>query len=225
MTCFRRLALICLCALLCACAHWQTRPFPVLTTNRDFAQLAAQQQWRVVYKGEAHALQGIVQIGEQRVILVLLDSFGQRVATFTAAGAIHSRLEAAEPQARFTNSRLEAAQPQVFSTDSRLKAAGPRALRIERHKRHPVQPILEPLWEALQLSLWPAADLRDALAPPWEIRTGEGRREIFFSGILAAVIAHESADPWQGVTRYNNYRHGFQLTLESRLLQSTGRLD
>lgn len=67
--------------LLSSCALFAPQRFPLLLTNSDYSRVVAQQQWLLDYRGQTQRLQAMVELTETQLTLVLLDSFGQRIAT------------------------------------------------------------------------------------------------------------------------------------------------
>ncbi|ACE86208.1 DUF3261 domain-containing protein [Cellvibrio japonicus] len=92
-------------------------------------------------------------------------------------------------------------------------------LHVERHLSHPATRQLPDLLQAWQFGFWPLADLQ-GVDPRWVFSEGNGRREVYFSGILRATIerlavnenkagdsgpqaASGLLNPWQGSLSYN----------------------
>jgi hypothetical protein len=89
-----------------------------------------------------------------------------------------------------------------------------------RHPMLPAQVRGEDVLEDLQLTLWPAGALRQALPAGWGIEEGESERTLFWSGTPVTVIRYGAEPRWSGRIELSNLRHGYRLTINSVLTPS-----
>ncbi|RXZ36902.1 DUF3261 domain-containing protein [Oxalobacteraceae bacterium CAVE-383] len=96
-----------------------------------------------------------------------------------------------------------------------------KELKTWRHFMLPPQVRGEDVLEDLQLTLWPAAALRAALPPGWDIQdAAEGagtaqRRTLSLEGRPITVIDYPGARRWGGKVVLNNLRYHYRLTIVS----------
>ena len=96
-------------------------------------------------------------------------------------------------------------------------------LDVQVHESHALNGHWTTLAQSLQFIYWPLADLQQQGAEGWNFATGEGVRQVYFSGILAGHVDYLDANPWQGTVRYTNNKSDLRLVIESRQLQSQKR--
>jgi hypothetical protein len=98
-----------------------------------------------------------------------------------------------------------------------------KELKTWRHFMLPAQVRGEDVLEDLQLTLWPAAAIRAALPPDWEVhdsQTGNAtgvamRRTLSFEQQPITTIDYPSAQRWSGKVVLNNLRYRYRLTITS----------
>lgn len=96
-----------------------------------------------------------------------------------------------------------------------------KELKTWRHFMLPPQVRGEDVLEDLQLTLWPAAPLRAALPPGWDLndtRHGDApgqRRTLSFEGQPITVIDYPGAQRWGGKVVLTNLRYHYRLTIVS----------
>ncbi len=89
----RWLVLLTALALLAGCSALQS--VPPLTPPLPEQSQQARQQWLLDYRGETHRLQAVVESGPEQMRVLLLDSFGRRLAIIHYAGG-QVRVEASQ---------------------------------------------------------------------------------------------------------------------------------
>jgi hypothetical protein len=90
--------------------------------------------------------------------------------------------------------------------------------RVLQSWRHPMLPAKlrgEDILEDLQLALWPAEAIREALPPGWRIEE-RGRRRTLSLGDQPVMVIDYSGEPrWIGKIDLANVRYRYRLTIES----------
>jgi hypothetical protein len=94
-----------------------------------------------------------------------------------------------------------------------------KELKTWRHFMLPAQVRAEDVLEDLQLTLWPAAAIRTALPPDWELQDTPGeaapamRRTLSFQHRPVMVIDYPGAQRWDGKVVLTNLRYHYRLTI------------
>jgi hypothetical protein len=92
-----------------------------------------------------------------------------------------------------------------------------RSFESWRHPALPAELRAEDVLEDLQLTLWPAEALRQALPLGWRIEEN-GTRRILLAGQVPVTEIDYSGEPrWNGKIVVNNLRHRYRLTIQSVL--------
>ena len=90
--------------------------------------------------------------------------------------------------------------------------------RVLQSWHHPMLPAKlrgEDVLEDLQLALWPAEAIREALPPGWRIEE-RGRRRTLSLGDQPVMVIDYSGEPrWIGKIELANLRYHYRLTIES----------
>jgi hypothetical protein len=83
--------------------------------------------------------------------------------------------------------------------------------------RHPMMPELrgEDVLEDLQLTLWPAEEIRDALPAGWRIEESGRRRTILEKDAPVTVIQYSTQPRWSGTVELQNLRFRYRLTIRT----------
>jgi hypothetical protein len=90
-----------------------------------------------------------------------------------------------------------------------------RSLESWRHPALPAELCAEDVLADLQLTLWPAGALRQALPTGWRIEEN-GTRRILLADELPVVEIQYSGEPrWNGKIVVDNLRYRYRLTIES----------
>ena len=92
-----------------------------------------------------------------------------------------------------------------------------RQLQSWRHPLVPEQLRGEDILEDLQLTLWPADAIRQALPSGWRIEESGRRRTLFLDGAPVMVIDYSGEPRWSGKIELANLRYQYRLTIESAL--------
>jgi len=90
--------------------------------------------------------------------------------------------------------------------------------RILQSWRHPMLPAElrgEDVLEDLQLALWPAEAIRQALPPGWRIEERGRRRTLMRDDQPVMEIDYSGEPRWLGKINLANLRYHYQLTIES----------
>ena len=79
----------------------------------------------------------------------------------------------------------------------------------------------EDVLEDLQLTLWPAAEIRAALPAGWRIEESGNRRTLLADDVPVTIIEYRGAEPrWTGTIELTNLRYHYRLTIQSVLTDS-----
>jgi Protein of unknown function (DUF3261) len=84
--------------------------------------------------------------------------------------------------------------------------------------RHPMMPEAlrgEDVLEDLQLTLWPAKEIRDPLPAGWRIEESDRRRTILEKDVPVTVIQYSSQPRWSGTVELQNLRFRYRLTIRT----------
>ena len=90
-----------------------------------------------------------------------------------------------------------------------------RALNEWRHAMLPAQVRAADVLEDLQLTLWPADAIAQALPPGWRIEEQGLVRTLRRDGEVIATITYGGMPHWQGRAVLDNVRYHYRLTIES----------
>jgi hypothetical protein len=88
-------------------------------------------------------------------------------------------------------------------------------LRSWRHPALPTQLRGEDVLEDIQLTLWPAEAIRQALPSGWNIEESGQRRTLLFDGAPVMVVEYNGEPRWNGEIRLVNMRYHYRLTIQS----------
>jgi hypothetical protein len=84
--------------------------------------------------------------------------------------------------------------------------------------RHPMMPQAlrgEDVLEDLQLTLWPAEEIRAVLPAGWRIEESDRRRTILEKEVPVTVIQYSSQPRWSGTVELQNLRFRYRLTIRT----------
>ena len=84
--------------------------------------------------------------------------------------------------------------------------------------RHPMMPQAlrgEDVLEDLQLTLWPAEEIRAVLPAGWRIEESDRRRTILKKEVPVTVIQYSSQPRWSGTVELQNLRFRYRLTIRT----------
>ena len=84
--------------------------------------------------------------------------------------------------------------------------------------RHPMMPealLGEDVLEDLQLTLWPAREIRAVLPAGWRIEEDGRRRTILEKDVPVTVIQYSSQPRWSGTVELENLRFRYRLTIHT----------
>jgi hypothetical protein len=73
----------------------------------------------------------------------------------------------------------------------------------------------EDVLEDIQLTLWPAASIREVLPNGWRIEENGRRRTLFLDDSPVMVIDYSGETRWSGETVLNNLRYRYRLTIRT----------
>lgn len=90
-----------------------------------------------------------------------------------------------------------------------------RELTVWRHFMLPKQVQGDDVLQDVQLTLWPADAIRQALPAGWELRESEGQRTLLLGGETIAVIDYPDRKAWGGTVILTNLRYRYKLTIQS----------
>jgi hypothetical protein len=90
-----------------------------------------------------------------------------------------------------------------------------RELNSWRHPMLPAQVRAEDVLEDLQLTLWPAEAIRQALPAGWRIEEAGLRRTLFLDEAPVVVIDYAGAPRWSGTAVLDNLRYRYRLTVQT----------
>nr|WP_245200201.1 DUF3261 domain-containing protein [Herbaspirillum sp. LeCh32-8] len=88
-------------------------------------------------------------------------------------------------------------------------------LQVWRHFMLPKQVQGDDVLQDVQLTLWPAEAIREALPAGWELRESQGQRTLLLDGETIAVIDYPDGRAWGGTVVLNNLRYRYKLTIQS----------
>lgn len=88
-------------------------------------------------------------------------------------------------------------------------------LRSWRHPALPTQLRGEDVLEDIQLTLWPAEAIREALPSGWSIEENGRRRTLLLDGARVMVVEYSGEPRWNGEIRLVNLRYHYRLTIQS----------
>jgi hypothetical protein len=92
-----------------------------------------------------------------------------------------------------------------------------KELKSWRHALLPAQVKAEDVLEDMQLTLWPAAAVRAALPPGWQVEEQGLRRTLSLNGAPVMVIDYSAMPRWQGRLVLENLHYKYRLTIESEM--------
>ncbi|MDR9837407.1 DUF3261 domain-containing protein [Herbaspirillum huttiense] len=90
-----------------------------------------------------------------------------------------------------------------------------KQLQVWRHPMLPSQVQGEDVLQDVQLTLWPADAIRQALPEGWELREAQAQRTLLLHGETIAVIDYPDQRRWGGKVILNNLRYHYKLTIQS----------
>jgi hypothetical protein len=86
-----------------------------------------------------------------------------------------------------------------------------------RHLMLPSQVKAEDVLEDVQLCLWPAEAIAQALPPGWEVQDWGLQRTLTLNGEVVATISYSAMPRWSGTITLDNLRYQYRLTIQSAL--------
>jgi hypothetical protein len=90
-----------------------------------------------------------------------------------------------------------------------------RQLQSWRHPLVPEQLRGEDVLEDLQLTLWPADVIRQALTDGWTLEESGRRRTLLLDAAPVMIIDYDSESRWNGKIELANLRYQYRLTIQS----------
>jgi hypothetical protein len=84
-----------------------------------------------------------------------------------------------------------------------------------RHPMLPSQVRAEDVLEDLQLTLWPATAVAQALPAGWRIEEKGLRRTLYLHDAVVATIDYSGTPRWSGTVVLQNLRYKYRLTIQS----------
>jgi len=90
-----------------------------------------------------------------------------------------------------------------------------QTLQSWRHPMVPAQLRDEDVLEDVQLTLWPADAIRQALPAGWRIEEDGLRRTLLAGDVPVMVIEYSSHTRWSGKVELTNFHYHYRLTIES----------
>jgi len=90
-----------------------------------------------------------------------------------------------------------------------------KELKTWRHFMLPKEVQGEDVLQDVQLTLWPAAALRAALPPGWELEEDGMQRTLFLNREIIAQINYPDRKAWGGKVILTNLRYRYKLTIQS----------
>jgi hypothetical protein len=90
-----------------------------------------------------------------------------------------------------------------------------RELQSWRHPLMPLQLRGEDVLEDLQLTLWPADAIRQALPAGWRLEESGRHRTLLLDGAPVMVIDYSGEPRWSGKIELTNLRYRYRLTIQS----------
>jgi hypothetical protein len=88
-------------------------------------------------------------------------------------------------------------------------------LQAWRHPMLPSQVRAEDVLEDLQLTLWPAGAIAQALPAGWRVVDQGLQRTLYLDGAAVATIAYSAMPRWSGTVVLDNLRYHYRLTIQS----------
>jgi hypothetical protein len=90
-----------------------------------------------------------------------------------------------------------------------------KGLTSWRHVMLPSQVRPEDVLEDIQLALWPAAAIAQALPPGWRIEDTGLHRSLYLGDAVIATIDYSGQPRWSGTVVLQNLRYKYRLTIQS----------
>ena len=90
-----------------------------------------------------------------------------------------------------------------------------RELTSWRHVMLPAQVRAEDVLEDLQLTLWPASAIAQALPLGWRIEDKGLRRSLYLDDAVVTTIDYSGLPRWSGTVVLENLRYKYRLTIQS----------
>lgn len=90
-----------------------------------------------------------------------------------------------------------------------------KTLQSWRHPLLPPQVRAEDVMEDLQLTLWPASAIQQALPPGWRIEDQRMQRTLLQDDRPVMQIVYSDRQRWSGKVELTNLRYGYRLTIQS----------
>ncbi|MCW5299973.1 DUF3261 domain-containing protein [Herbaspirillum lusitanum] len=90
-----------------------------------------------------------------------------------------------------------------------------KELKTWRHFMLPKEVQGEDVLQDVQLTLWPAAALRAALPPGWELEENDMQRTLLLHREVIAQIDYPDRKAWGGKVILTNFRYLYKLTIQS----------
>jgi len=90
-----------------------------------------------------------------------------------------------------------------------------QTLQSWRHPMVPAQSRDQDVLEDVQLTLWPADAIRQALPAGWRIEEDGLRRTLLAGDVPVMVIEYSSHTRWRGKVELTNLHYHYRLTIES----------
>lgn len=84
-----------------------------------------------------------------------------------------------------------------------------------RHPMLPAQVSAGDVLEDLQLTLWPAAAIRQALPAGWRIEEQGLRRTLYMGDLPVTLIEYSASPNWSGTVVLESLRYHYRLTIQS----------
>lgn len=90
-----------------------------------------------------------------------------------------------------------------------------KTLQTWRHPMLPEQVRAEDVLQDIQLTLWPADVIQQALPPGWRIEEKGLRRTLLEGDTPVMVIDYSSSLRWSGKVTLSNFRYHYRITIQS----------
>jgi hypothetical protein len=90
-----------------------------------------------------------------------------------------------------------------------------KTLQSWRHPLLPEQVRAEDVLQDIQLTLWPADAIQQALPPGWRIEENGLRRTLLSSDVPVMLIDYSTALRWNGKVILTNLRYHYRITIQS----------
>jgi hypothetical protein len=84
-----------------------------------------------------------------------------------------------------------------------------------RHIMLPSQVRAEDVLEDMQLTLWPAAAIAQALPAGWRVEDVGLRRTLYLNDVVVTTVDYSTPVRWNGTVVLDNIRYKYKLTIES----------